>query len=286
VQADIDAGAVGSQSRAPHSGGRRHPSHRPRIQDLRLWAIVGLLLVCVLWLVATPTTSSAATSGVATIIQPNTGAPLASGGSGTAYGVSLPSGASCPGDTAHQGYHVYSYLIPAGHTPTEVSYKGEFPSRWYGYISYGAYFGAVNTAEGTGQVMTLPQFSWMRYSSYLGELFPHGSTKATWEGGIVCATAGGKVTNYWNTQIIFTRTSADPGGFTWRVVAPPPANSNNTWLVVGVTLLVLAVLFGALAVVLSRRRGRTEPPAGDGPESASPPVGPGAARRLPTPAGR
>ncbi len=292
MQADIVAGAVGSPATAGQAGTRRpvrpiRPGRRgPRADGgLRRWAAVGLPVLSALWLLSVPATASAATAGTATIIQPSTGAPLDGGGSGTAYGVSLPSGASCPGDTATKGYHVYSYLIPQGHNPTEVSFKKEFPSRWYGYISYGAYFGAINTAEGTGQVMTLPPFSWTRYSSFLGELFPNGSTKATWEGGIVCANPEGVTTDYWNTQIVFTRTSADPGGFTWRVVAPPPA-ADNTWLVVGVTLIVLAILFGALAVVLSRRRGPTDRTAGDGPGSAAPPVDADtAAQRLPAPAG-
>ncbi len=296
MEVDTVASVEGSPGPAARTGVRRRLS--PHLPQRRLspdtgergvlssWAAIGLPVVCALWLLAAPATAWAATTGTATIIQPNTGAPLDSGGLGTAYGVSLPSGASCPGDTAHQGFHVYSYLVPAGHNPTEASYRGEFPSRWYGYISYGAYFGAVNTAEGTGQVMTLPQFSWTRYSSYLGELFPHGTKKATWEGGILCANVHGAVTNYWNTQIAFTRTSADPGGFTWRVVSPPPAGSTNTRTVVGITLLVVALLLGALAVFLSRRRGRADPESDEGHGPTSRPVAPDSAQRLPAPAGR
>jgi hypothetical protein len=205
-------------------------------------------------LVATPATASAATAGTATIIQPDTLAALDSGGAATPYGVSLPAGASCPGDTAHQGYHVYSYLVPKGHLPTEVSFKKEVPSKWYGFIAYGDYYGAVNTAEDTGQVMGLPEFSWLRYSSYLGDLFPHGTTKATWEGGIACTNTDGVVTNYWNSQIVFTKSSSDPGGFTWRVVANPPLPSSRSWLTAGITLLALAVVSGGVALLLGRRR--------------------------------
>jgi hypothetical protein len=227
---------------------------------------------------AWPVTAGAATAGTATIVQPNSLEPLDAGGSGTAYGVSLPSNASCPGDTAHDGYHVYSYLIPAGHTPAEVSFKTGVPSRWYGYISYGDYYGAVNTAEDTGQVITPPLFSWTRYTSYLGDLFPDGVRHATWDGGIACADTDGVVTNYWNTQIVFTRTSADPGGFTWRVVAAPPATSDNTGLILGVCLLVAAALLGALVVVASRRRrsdsGGPGPAGPGGPGGRGPERGP------------
>ena len=64
-----------------------------------------------------PTASEAAmVSGVATISQPGATAeaPLSSGGASTPFTLALPPHAACPGDTAHSGYHVYSYLVPAG----------------------------------------------------------------------------------------------------------------------------------------------------------------------------
>ena len=112
--------------------------------------------------------------------------------------------------------------------------------------------------------MTLPVFSWTRYSSYLNDLFPDGVRHATWEGGIACANSYGTVTNYWNTQILFTRTSSDPGGFVWRVVNPQPAPSNSTHVIVGITLLVVAALLGGLVLVLSRRQRRQASGGGTG----------------------
>ena len=155
--------------------------------DLSLWAGIGLP-AAPLWLAAAPATAGAAT-GDGEIIHPATGAPLDSGGSATTYGVALPAGASCPGDTAHDGYHVYSYLVPAGHTPTEVSLHEGVPEPLVGFISYGAYYGAVNTAEDTGQVMTLPQFSWSRYSSYLNDLFPTAPDRPPGRAGSLCANS-------------------------------------------------------------------------------------------------
>ncbi len=227
-------------------------------------------------LLAWPATAGAVTVGTAEIIHPATGAPLDSGGSETTYGVNLPAVASCPGDTEHDGYHVYSYLVPAGYTPTQVRYTS-LPSRWSGYFSYGAYYGPVNTAPGTGQVMTLPVFSWTRYSSYLDDLFPGGVRHATWEGGIACADSYGTVTNYWNTQILFTRTSSDPGGFVWRVVNSQPVSSNSTHVIVGVTLLVVAAFLGGLVLVLSRRQRRQSNDGGTdgaGPGGRGPGAGP------------
>jgi hypothetical protein len=229
-----------------------------------------------IWLVGAPVTAGAATAGTAEITVPGQTTPLKSGGSATSYGVALPAGASCPGDTAHQGYHVYSYLVPEGVSPTAVSFKTGDPSRWYGFVAYGDYYGAVNTAEGTGQIMTLPdQFTWSRFSSFMGDLFPHGARTATWEAGIACADTHGVVTNYWNTEVAFTKTASDPGGFTWRVLTPPPASDNSS-LVVGVVLVALAVGFAVLAIGLSRRQRTARPtdPSPTDPSSADPSSGP------------
>ena len=138
-----------------------------------------------------------------------------SGGSATPYGIALPAGASCPGDTAHDQYRVYSYLIPAGVDLSSVSYKGDLPHRWYGFIAYGAYFGAVNTAEGTGQIIGIPPaFTFSRLTP--SELFNGGTTSsATWEGGIACVNTHGVATDAWNTQFRFVRDAKDPGGFRW-----------------------------------------------------------------------
>ena len=45
---------------------------------------------------------------------PRPPASCGSGGSSTPFTVVLPANASCSGDTAHDGYHVYSYLVPRG----------------------------------------------------------------------------------------------------------------------------------------------------------------------------
>ena len=81
------------------------------------------------------------------------------------------------------------------------------------------------------------------------------------------------VTNYWNTEVAFTKTASDPGGFTWKVLTPPPA-ADNTGLVVGVVLVVLAVGFAVLAVALGRRQRtwRSTDPSTGPPGDAGAPV--------------
>jgi hypothetical protein len=188
--------------------------------------------------------------------------------------VALPSGASCPGDTAHDGYLVDSYLVPQGASPTQVSYRGGVPRKWFGYISGGAYYGAINTAYGTGELQQLPlSFTWTRLTPH--DLFPDGQHRAVWEGGIACVNSHGNVTNYWNTQIVFTADPADPGGFTWRV-HQPPAPSNGALMAAGIASLGVALVAAAAALVLVRRARRhaaaTTPAPWSRPERRPPPV--------------
>ena len=186
-------------------------------------------------------------------MTPGTTRALGSGGSTTPYGVVLPAGASCPGDTAHDGYHVFTYLVPSHASPTDVSFTTGLPSRWYGYIAEGAYVGALNTAESTGQIVGLPTtFVWTRLTPNM--LFADGARTATWNGGVACADTHGQVTDYWNSTIRFTADASDPHGFTWKVVdqgAVPSSLPLALWL--GIGLLVVAAGFGAYALRLRRR---------------------------------
>ncbi|MGB7050105.1 MAG: hypothetical protein WBG41_00895 [Acidimicrobiales bacterium] len=202
------------------------------------------------------------------IVQPGTLTPLRGGGSATPYGIALPAGASCPGDTAHDQYRVYSYLIPAGVALSSVSYKGDLPHRYYGFIAYGAYFGAVNTAEGTGQIIGIPPaFTFSRLTP--SELFNGGTTSsATWEGGIACVNPHGVATDAWNTQFRFVRDAKDPGGFRWTAEDAGSVSSGggNSWLWIGAGLIALSVLSAVILLLLLQRRGArgTDPRGGEG----------------------
>jgi hypothetical protein len=249
--------------------------HAARSSALVAGAPALVLLLLVAWLSAVPATAGAGVvAGSEAITRPGTVTLLNSGGSGTPYGVVLPSGAGCPGDTAHHGYHLFSYLLPKDVPLVSVSFKTGKPNKGLGYIAYGMYYGAVNTAEGTGLVVGLPpEFTWTRWTPK--ELFPQGQKSATWEGGIACANTDGVVANYWNSQIVFSASTSDPRGFTWRVVAQPALGPSHNWLWIGVTLIVLSVALAALAVFLSRRRdqslGGTSPSPGGTPPSPGDP---------------
>jgi hypothetical protein len=208
------------------------------------------------------------------IVQPGTLTPLHGGGSATPYGVVLPAGASCPGDTAHDQYRVYSYLIPTGVALTSVSFKGFLPRSYYGFIAYGAYFGAVNTAEGTGQIVGIPDsFVFIRLTP--SELFSSDTTSsATWEGGIACVNRDGVATDAWNTQFRFTRDSKDPGGFRWTVENPASVSAagGTPWLWIGGGLVALSVLSAVVLLILLRRDPSETDTRGDEGSGGGPPV--------------
>lgn len=241
--------------------GRAEPNREPVVRGfltrphlLSATAVVAMLALAVTAsVVAEPSTAGAVTVGAALITKPGTLTALEGGGSTTPYGVALPAGASCPGDTAHDGYLVYSYLVPLGALPTDVSFKTGLPSRWSGYFTDSSYFGAVNTAQGSGQIVGIPtSFTWSRLTPH--ELFAHGAHTATWEGGIASATSHGVVTDYWNSQTVFTADRADPGGFTWKTVGRvslPTSFDLGLWL--GIALLVIASAAATYAIVLRRR---------------------------------
>ena len=227
----------------------------------RLGGVVTLVaafgLVSPLAAAARPGVAGAATGGPANITAVGSLTPLHSGGSATPFGLALPVGASCPGDSAHEGYRVDSYLVPKGESPVGVNFRNGLPSRGYGYYSDGAYFGAVNTAQGSGEIVGIPNsFAWSRLTPE--QLLPGGTHSATWEGGIACADVHGDVTSYWNNEIVFTADSADPGGFTWRVVdeGPLPSPSDAT-LWIGIGLLIVASLAAAYALHARRQGGDT-----------------------------
>ncbi len=234
-----------------------HAISRRVAARLAVSSMSGVLAVAALALVAAPVPAWAgAVEAQALITHPGTASPLDKGGSTTPFGVVIPTNASCPGDSAHHGYHVFSYLVPDAVSPATVNFKTGVPGKYLGYITDGSYFGAVNTAEGTGQIMGVPTaFSWTRWTS--AQLLPHGASSATWDGGIACADSHGVVTNFWNSRFVITASASDPHGYAWRVVQTPPSSGHlGRWI--GIGLIVLSIVLGSIA--LSARHSRRDRP--------------------------
>ncbi len=176
--------------------------------------------------------------GTATIANPSGNTALSSGGSTTQFTVTLPAQAACDGDTASDGYHVYSYLVPEGTNPAAISFTtgvpADYPDAPSGLVTAaGKYYGGVNTASTTGQIIGIPgnlEFAPLVTKSVipLSTLLDNAASSGVWEAGIACATAAGAVTDYWNTEVTFTASGSDPNGFTWSDTPGPCAASDST----------------------------------------------------------
>jgi large repetitive protein len=206
---------------------RRRPRHVGRL----LAAAACLVTAVGALVVASPPIEAATLDGVATIASPGTSSYLASGGSQTQFTVSLPAEAACSGDSAHDGYHVYSYLVEQGTNVTSVKFVPPPPSQGYGLVNnIGTYYGQVNTAPNTGQIIEIPNdFEWAPLVTddnvaLSTLLYQDDNDSGVWETGIACANSSGTVSDYWNTEITFTANGSDPTGFVWSAI-PGPSGS-------------------------------------------------------------
>jgi hypothetical protein len=194
-------------------------------------ALAALAAVATLAVAGLSPASASTVNGIATTALPSNDTYLASGGSNTLFTVTLPSGAVCTGDTAHDGYHVWSYLVKQSQSIAATTFSASTgPSQGFGlYESDLNYYGPVNTAQNTGQIIGIPNdFSWgagVAGGSFTApDLLYTGGTSGIWEAGIACANSAGTLTDNWNTEVTFTSSLSDPNLFTWSAV-PGPSGS-------------------------------------------------------------
>jgi hypothetical protein len=183
-----------------------------------------------LCLVFAPCASASVVIGTAVLAAPGATAssPLPSGASSTPFTVALPPRAACPGDTAHDGYRVFSYLVPKGTDLSSVTFVDD-PSTGYGLVDGARYYGAVNTAIHTGQIIGIPNdFEWGALVRHvpLSDLLD-GRNHGVWETGLACADARGTLSDAWNTQVTFVARSGDPDGFAWTTGLGRVADSST-----------------------------------------------------------
>lgn len=212
--------------------------------------------------------------GTATIAPPGATAatPLLSGGSATMFTVALPPSAACSGDTMHAGYHVYSYLVKRGTDLAHVHFT-DLPSVGYGIVTNGGrYYGPVNTAIRTGQIVEIPNdFAWAHLVKGGGGNIPlsqllYAGSSGAWDTGLACANTHGTLSNHWNTEITFLANSADRAGFVWRVDATA-AGAGSEPFTLGTATSPSST--GPVAVAKASRAGATGSPTAEASPTGS-----------------
>jgi hypothetical protein len=184
-----------------------------------------------------PTPAAAAEAGGAPrVVEPRgtaaAGQPLTEGGSATAFGLALPEGAACTGDSASGEYRVQSYMVPASVSPASLTFDAFGPApqgigadfRQPLYDTSGRPYvnnqTDIATGGGPGTISQLPAFSFAAFagSERSGpEIMPPGSYNL----GIACTrgVAGPEqLDRYWNIRFDVAADPADrPLGLRWTV---------------------------------------------------------------------
>lgn len=240
-------------------------SHLPRPTR----CLVGLVVVAFVALLATllgPVDLAAAAgerAGDVVVVSPS-GETLGSGGSATPFGLRVPSGAACQGDSAAGSYRVEAFMVPTGTDPASLVYGELAPegeNAWGLWDTNTESFDGGLTAQADpgrpGLIVDLPNFSW-------GVLLPGEMKPGDYRIGIACSLFN-ETTRYWDTTYtVVSDVSDEPGQFRWT--AAPLSETSSTGssgsssaLLAGV--LVVLVLAVAIAFLLVRSRsGRTSPP--------------------------
>jgi hypothetical protein len=189
--------------------------------------------------------------------NPSNNQPITSGGSATPWTVKfVPATATCSGDTASQGYHVYSYIVPSSVDPGTLTFDpSNGPSQGFPLVdTSGSPYMAKNTAVTTGQIIDFPALSF-NYNIFSANGAPGTAAlpPGNYNVGIACATTLGQGDRYWNVVKTFTASATDPNGETWALpTATTPQGGNGLVLPLGA-----AALLGVGLVVQRRRHVRT-----------------------------
>jgi hypothetical protein len=181
-------------------------------------AVSAAVAVAALVLVGTSSAGAAGTnSGAAVPTNPADNTPLTSGGSATEWTLNLPAQAACSGDTANQGFHIFSYVVPASVDPATLTFNAASgPSSGNPLVDVtGSAYTAKNTAVNTGQVTQIPSFDWRLFATT-----DQGGTRLAlppggYNVGIACANTTGQGDRFWNVVVTFTASASDPNGETW-----------------------------------------------------------------------
>jgi hypothetical protein len=203
-----------------------------------------------------PASAAVRSSGDAIVVAKDFKHPMRGGGSVDLFSLTLPAGASCPGDSVDANYRVQSFMVPANADPGTLRYEAAGPVVEHGW---GLFTQDTNSwtneatqradkPGGEGLIIDIPVFTFHIFAP--GEVVP-----GRYHIGIAC-TLFAATKRFWSTDIVVTSDPHDkPAGIAWTVVKPPASTSSSnggrTWLI---ALLGVAVLAGGGILVRGRRR--------------------------------
>ena len=202
-------------------------------------------------------------AGYVVIVDPlNVEREYRTGDSASAFGLRLPEGAACPGDSANDGWRVQSFIVPAGTDIGKLVFSANRPNsgdpgstRSLREVNGGIFTQRMTEQnEVTGQpglIVDLPPFTFAYFET---GTFPPGR----YEVGVACTTPDWQVRRFWNAEIQFeVAPDVDPGGLRWTFLGDGAATDDESdefqFLEAGMAGLIGlgALLVGLLAV---RRR--------------------------------
>lgn len=181
------------------------------------------------------------------------------GTSSTVFTLRLPTGATCPGDSANDGWRYQTFMVPTGDDPGALSYNDIGPTGTNQWALYATTTNPVtdallemNDGEGKpGFIGSIPPLSF--------RIVPPGTIPAgTYTIGVSCTHLERQTAQYWDTDIVITEDPDDePGQLTFRLATAPRATKpddgfdSSRFLVVGAAV---AAGGGVAAIVRQRRR--------------------------------
>lgn len=187
---------------------------------------------------------------------------LERGGSADVFTLRLPPDASCPGDSANDGYRVQTFIMPAADDPGALTYESTKPAgegRWGLYQPNTRPYvqGLTEMNQGPGQpgrIGGLPVFT---FAIYPPELFEDGEYRI----GVAC-TRYNRTERFWHTTIALANDPTDqPAQLRWRATSAPVESEEDSHFGTAVPVLLgIAAASAVLAVALRRSAKADDPP--------------------------
>ncbi len=191
---------------------------------------------------------------------------LLEGDGNTTFSVALPVGATCPGDSANDGWRIQTFIVPAATDVPALEYGATRPdgdTMYALYTTEGRPYTQVllgqNAEPGLpGLILDFPPMS---FAPFTPDLLPVGRYTI----GVACSyfEIGER---FWDAQIELTEDrDVQPGERRWRVIDPanPSAASNGVAVAssetsglptLAIVLLVIVTAAGGASALLIRRR--------------------------------